>query len=423
MINGPFRRIPRGLLALLLAVSWAALHAQDWVVYDMTNSPLPSTTVNAVVEDPLGGVWIGTDWGLCHFDGASQWEVFQVANSGIVGNNVRSLAIDAQGRIWVGTVADGLSMFDGLSWTNYTTENSSLPESGVRDLFVDHRDWVWLTTAEGAVCITDEEWRIYDGTAQSYGGAVLNTGNTNAIAVRSDGLVCMGTLNGGLHFINGNEVTFLTTTGTGFFDNTATDVLFDPSTGDRWVTTPAAGLLRQQGPTPDGVWSQWNSSVGFPSNGLNCLVLDAAHTVWAGSQAVGLIRLDTDGDVTHFTMGNSGLPDDQIRSVMAGSDGSVWVGTIYGGLAVYRPNVAIGELEQGVIALYPNPVIDRCVVEVPYGGADWKWVLCDLQGRPVRNGRANGARAELALDGLSAGTYFLDIWGGSGHDRVKLIAE
>lgn len=390
----------------------------------MTNSPIPSTTVYAIAEDISGGVWIGTDWGLCHFDGEAGWEVYQVGTSAIPSNDIRALARNIQGHLWVGTLSEGLALWDGTGWTTYNTGNSPIPENGIRDLFVDHRNWVWITTSGGLACFTGSEWRIYDASEQSFGGLALNTWNTRSVAVRQDGTVCLGTFNGGLHFLTETSVFFLTTFNDGFFDNTATDVLFDPASGDRWVSTPAAGLLRQQGPTAGGSWYQWNSSVGFPSNGVNCISMDGSGSVWAGTQFFGLIRVDPDDSFTSFTTSGSGLPDNEVPSVLAASDGSIWVGTVYGGLARYRPTIGILESSlDPVIRVFPNPAAEWCVVEIAGASGTWSWEISDGQGRRVYLGFAVGGTTQIPVRSLASGAYVLTVVHRGDRYRSKLVVK
>ncbi|MBP9178546.1 MAG: hypothetical protein KBF67_13735 [Flavobacteriales bacterium] len=400
--NSPVKSI---VLVLAVAVGIPVI-GQDWTVYDMSNSPLPSTTVTALVEDPEGGLWVGTDWGLCHFDGDAQWMVYQESNSDLPWNAISTLDVDDQGGLWIGTVSGGLAYFLDDQWLTFDPTDSPMPSYGVRDLFVDHRGWVWVATASGLVCITGTEWRIYDDTELSHDGAVLNTNNTNAIAVRPDGLVCLGTFNGGLHYISDGTVTFLTTFQDGFFDNTATDVLFDPVSGARWIATPAGGLLRQQGPPVGGNWYQWNSSIAFPSNAMACIAMDVQHRVWAGTQLSGIIRINTDDSFTQFTMANSGLPDNEVGSIMVASDGSVWAGTVYGGLVHYLSVVGLEEPQSRINGLFPNPVNGQ-------GFNVWRmestdpamWELFGPTGKLIQQGSFRGEHLVVPTHGLASGLY------------------
>lgn len=401
-----------------------SVRCQEWQVWDMGNSPLPSTTVKALAEDGLGGIWVGTDWGLCHFDGAEDWEVFQIANSPLPTNDIEVVVVDAQQRVWAATTG-GLVMKDGEDWSVFTIENSAIPESAARGLFVDHLDRLWIATSGGLARVSGNEWVIYDNTPESHGGLVLNTANTRCVSVRPDGLVCLGTFNGGLHFLTETSVSFLTTFNDGFFDNTANGVLFDPVNGDRWVATPSAGLLRQQGPAEGGVWFQWNSSIEFPSNGLTCLDMDPERRVWVGTQISGVVRVEQDGTFIQFAQTGDGLPDNEVRSVLAADDGSVWVGTTYGGLARYTETVAIREAQKQIrIAVSPNPVRTWATVEIVEGRNEGvSWSLFGPRGEFLRSGRGFGSRFQLSAQGLSAGLHLLKVTNGAFVETIRLIVE
>lgn len=397
--------------------------AQNWEVFDMGNSPIPSTTVNALAEDGAGGIWAGTDWGLAHRDNTGDWEVFQLANSDIPSNFITCLASDST-VLWIGTQSNGLVKKEGEVWTNFTTGNSELPEDAIRDLFVDHRNWVWITTAGGLAVFTGSEWFVYNATDESHNELILNTSSTNCVAVREDGTVCLGTINGGLHFLTDTSVFFLTIPQDGFFDNTATDVLFDPVNGERWVSTPSAGLLRQQGPAFGGVWYQWSAAIGFPTNGIGAIAMDTSRNIWAATQSVGVIKLETDGSFSILDQANSGLPDNELRSVLATSDGDVWVGTTYGGLARYRSNVGI-ELPRKDIPLlvFPNPALDRCDVQFGNGKGSRSWCLFSADGKVVERGLTAGSSMVLQLVGLDRGTYILEVVQGGQARHCRIVLQ
>lgn len=408
----------RGPLLSLLVVlgNLGSAHCQNWEVFDMDNSPIPSTTVNAIAEDGEGGVWAGTDWGLAHRDITGTWEVFQTANSEIPSNFITCLASDST-VLWVGTQSNGMAKWDGTEWTTFSTANSMVPEDGIRDLFVDHRHWVWVTTAGGLAVYTGSEWYVYNSTDESHNELILNTSSTNCVAVREDGTVCLGTINGGLHFLTDTTVFFLTIPQDGFFDNTATDVLFDPVNGERWVSTPSAGLLRQQGPVYGGVWYQWSIATGFPTNGISAIAMDLEGRVWCATQSVGVVRVATDGSHVQFNQTTSGLPDNELWSVLATSGGDVWVGMTYGGLARYVANVGLEQTGFELpLGIFPNPTTDRCTVQLGYLPGAASWTLTSADGKVVQRGRHLGYSLELHLAGTEPGTYILEVVDG---DRVR----
>ena len=75
-----------------------------WSTYDTLNSGLPSNTVVDIAEDSEGNKWIATNYfftgsgwikegGLAKFDG-SNWIVYDTSNSNIPTNNINCIAID-----------------------------------------------------------------------------------------------------------------------------------------------------------------------------------------------------------------------------------------------------------------------------------------------------------------------------------------
>ncbi len=70
---------------------------------------IPENQVNAISQDPLGNIWVGTPVGAAKYDG-EEWFKYNIHNSGLVGNNIQDIAIesDLDRTIWFATT-DGLS--------------------------------------------------------------------------------------------------------------------------------------------------------------------------------------------------------------------------------------------------------------------------------------------------------------------------
>ncbi|MGN6181369.1 MAG: ligand-binding sensor domain-containing protein, partial [Mucilaginibacter sp.] len=78
-----------------------------------THDGLPSENVTVALKDSRGYMWVGTDNGLCKFDGYSfqNFVNIQGNTSSISSNYINALAEDKNGKIWVGTI-DGLNVLD-----------------------------------------------------------------------------------------------------------------------------------------------------------------------------------------------------------------------------------------------------------------------------------------------------------------------
>ena len=75
---------------------------------------LSQVSINCLLKDRRGYIWVGTQDGLNRYNG-DQFDVFKhnpLDSSSIEGNLINSLLEDEQGRIWVGTINHGINVFD-----------------------------------------------------------------------------------------------------------------------------------------------------------------------------------------------------------------------------------------------------------------------------------------------------------------------
>lgn len=98
-------------LTLLLTFSFTDLRAQACRLFS-TEDNLPNTLVNDVIEDANNMIWVGTEFGLCRYDGAKfTTYLYEKGNPNSLQNNyVRTLFVDSHGRLMVGTRA-GLQVY------------------------------------------------------------------------------------------------------------------------------------------------------------------------------------------------------------------------------------------------------------------------------------------------------------------------
>lgn len=392
----------RILMATLLAGLALKGTAQAWELFNMANAGLPSNTVTDIAVQPDGVVWVATDWGLWRWEDG-EYQVFQSSNSGLPDNTLRCLAFDAQGRLWIGTSISGAVRYDGQTWEVFSTLNSAMPDDQVNTIHKDHQGRLWFGTLSGLACFTGSEWRIYDSSPDSYNGRILNGEHILSVDSRSDGLMVLGTLNGGFHFLTDTSVHFFTTFNSGFWDNTQRGVLLDTVANERWVATPAAGLLRQFGDWYGGTWFQYNAfNSALPTNALQDLARDADGSLWIATQVAGLVRRQPSGAYQTFTASNSGLPVNTLNCVTIPADGTIWIGAYDGGVARFNPILGWSpeEDERQQLAVSPTLNDGRFIVRWPPDFQADAWRIADLSGRTVAEGHV-GAGGDLRFDGLA----------------------
>lgn len=411
----------KGVACLFLLFGSSSVFGQSWEVFDMSTAGLPSNTVRAIGHGTNGTTWVGTDWGLCKYDGTS-WQVFQADNSEIPENDIRALAVDDQNRLWVGFFSSGFSILDGTFWQHYTSDNSPFPSLTVRNIVFDNDGFAWLATTNGVVRTDLTDWRIYDDSENSYNNLILPGINIADIAIRDDGLICIGTLNAGIVYLTDTSVHVYSTTLTNLPDNTALGIALD-SNGERWAACPSGGLLRNFGDFAGGFWEQFiTSGSGIPSNALNDVVIDAMDRKIVATQQAGLAILDTNDSWQTYNTTNSGLPDNEVNRLSIAPDGQIWVATANGGAARWGQNTSVsvqGRMDETLL-LYPNPTKDHLYFRIENSVEIFEQQLLSADGRVLETGRYTGGTLGYTMvESYGPGAYLMRLKSG----RATIIAR
>lgn len=374
----------------------------------MVTAGLPNNTVRALAVAPNGDAWVGTEFGLCRYDG-SLWQVFQTGSSGLPDNDIRALTVDDTGSVWIGTL-NGLAMYSDGVWQTFTSGNSGLPDNYVRSLAVAPQGGLWVGTVSGLAWFDGSStWHVYNDTPSSYNGLQLPGGNIAALKARADGLLCIGTVNAGFTYLTDSTVTVYTTFVNGIPDNTTLGVGLD-SDGTRWLACPAGALLSHAGDFVGGAWYQYSTlNSMMASNALTCIAIDSGDRKFMGNQISGLTIFQGFSSFTTFTMSNSDLPGDEIMSLALDGQGRVWVGTSNGGAARFSYSVGVETVSVASgPAILSNLIADELMLDIPSGMNNSVMRIKDSSGRCVWSGTVVQGRNHVALQGLATGVYVLE---------------
>lgn len=157
IIIHPFLALKRTHFLISILIFCNSFIARSQVVnVDLFNADngLPQTNINTIIQDSTGFLWIGTQDGLCRYDGY-QFVIFTnnpIDSSSLSNNFIYSIADDNKGYLWIGT-RYGLSRFDkntGKFKNYYSSGNNlnSLSSNSVFKVFVDRQGLVWVKTME-----------------------------------------------------------------------------------------------------------------------------------------------------------------------------------------------------------------------------------------------------------------------------------
>ncbi|WP_228850581.1 hybrid sensor histidine kinase/response regulator transcription factor [Aegicerativicinus sediminis] len=142
------------------AVIFAAIVFCIGEVSSQSNSPfikqftiengLPQSSINDLVQDENGFVWLATAKGLSRFDGKNFKNYFsRVGDSLSLSNNyINVLEFDYQGSIWVGTNGGGINVFNSKSGTFHRVQLTSFKTELIINSIQSYGDFMYLSSPQ-----------------------------------------------------------------------------------------------------------------------------------------------------------------------------------------------------------------------------------------------------------------------------------
>lgn len=337
------------------------LYAQQEINFTTLNTKngLSSNTVNTVIQDTRGLIWIGTADGLNKFDGTNFTTYTHNAlnSNSIPSNIITCLLEDRSGRIWVGTSGGGLAYYtpklDVFTVLNSDGAKRKQDQFNVKALYQDRDGRIWVGTFGGYRIIDPKTLKVESiqikttPESESKELAVLSffedkcqhmwVGTNNGllqIDLRSKHKKLFLHDPSDLNSISDNGVRVIVTDRKGhiyFGTNKGLNLLmpdhksfshFSRSVQNKG--TLAEDIIYSASLIPDGsLWIGTEDGVG---------VFDPQRKVFS------TIRPDKR---RAFSLSNK-----SIRSIYLANSGIIWLGTYQGGLNKYDPNLALFNLQR-----------------------------------------------------------------------------
>lgn len=294
------------------------LGTRDSGLFRMTNghpvsvsSALAGTKINVLLSAYSGGLWIGTDHGLRYWDGSG---LAQLALLPAIDQlQILAMTVDRNSNTWVGT-NHGL-----LRISPANIASLALLQKGdgneVSSIYQDHDGSIWFGGTRGLE-------RLRDGIFTSYTKAQgLPSDSNGPVYVDAQNRTWFAPLAGGLYWIRNDHVHPITVAGL------PNDVVYSISGGGGkiWVGRQHGGLtvLTQSG---DSFTARtYTQTDGLAQDSVYSVHRNRDGTVWAGTVSGGVSRL-RDGVFTNFTTAN-GLSSNTINSIVEGDVGTMWFAT------------------------------------------------------------------------------------------------
>ncbi|MCD4696158.1 MAG: histidine kinase [Bacteroidales bacterium] len=149
------------ILVILNSLFPGFLIGQNYYTRNFTmQNGMPSNSVRSLYTASDGLLWIGTDAGLCRFDG-KKFNTFSQGD-GFTGNKIWSITEDENNNMWFGDYGGGLWRYDGKTFTHYS-DNDGIVNNAVRSLYYSKK-WklLFIGTQFGLTVYDGNKFQNFD---------------------------------------------------------------------------------------------------------------------------------------------------------------------------------------------------------------------------------------------------------------------
>lgn len=404
---------------------------------------LAQKTVTAIVQDPQGFVWVGTEGGLHRYDG-QRYRLYRGdprdANS-LPDNYVTALASDGGHTLWIGTSSQYVAQLDlrNGQFRRYAPapQNASeVQRKTVRALAFQPDRGLWIGTLQGLERLDPANGAQHKVLALPLELSRLN--QRQALLADSGGVVWYATPQG-LYRIDASDhaerigpataaaALYKDAGGRIWVGNAQGLHVVDPSRRDLVRRWPAPGAAPQEvvsiASANDGyLWVAISRSGGLrrisiagnsvdtlhenptvpgslPDSAVTTLYMDGTGLLWVGSYVRGMAITDTRGARFPYLYDETRLQagDMSVRAMAEADDGQVWIATDLGHLLRYRSQD--GQLEDlgAPLPAHSDPQTPSRITGFAVLDASRYWVATSVGLYQLDNG--SGALTPVALPG------------------------
>jgi signal transduction histidine kinase/ligand-binding sensor domain-containing protein len=302
---------------------WIATDGQGLMGYDekmirqfTTDDGLSSNTINAICVAP-DGVYAGTNEGVDVIKGEKISSLSFLKNI-----HITDVANDAAGRIWIAT-DNGLARLDpATNETELEGEKNGYPFNRVNSLAFDKEGGLWMGTGRNGL-IQLKEPNIINLT--TYQGLSLNRSN---IVYEHNNQFYIGSDAGHLDVFRNGKIQNLPIR-TPLNEAAIRDICID-NDGATWVAS-YKGVIRMK----NGTEKLIAAADGLPANDVRRILKGMDGSLWIATRSAGIARYAQGKFISYFDK-KHGLESDYVLAVEQDSLGVTYVGTHSGGLTVIQ---------------------------------------------------------------------------------------
>jgi ligand-binding sensor domain-containing protein/signal transduction histidine kinase len=272
---------------------------------------LPDSKINCLLAGPKGDLWVGTDSGIVRWNGSRL-----VAAGSASLNRLQVLAMerDGDGNIWAGTDSAGLVRIDEREMS-YLDPGGERSRDAVTALFEDREGNLWIGSAGGIERLRDSAFVTY-----SLPEGLPSDGGT-PVFVDSENRLWFSPVNGGLWWMKDGRHGHVSN------DGLDRDVVYSIAGGkaELWLGRRRGGLTRLRTEGGSFATQTYTKADGLAQDSVFSVYQSRDGSVWAGTLSGGVSQL-SGGRFTTYTSA-SGLLSNTVAAILEDSGGTMWFAT------------------------------------------------------------------------------------------------
>ncbi len=314
-----------------------------------TQNGLSNNTVNCIVQDKRGFMWMGTNDGLNRFDG-NNFITFRNKpgdTTSISGNIITALLEDENAVIWIATADGGITRYDYRlapskqfkQYKHQPNDTLSIPVNAVNDLLEDSYGFLWLATSGKFVLRFNKKTGYFETPVRK------GTRNVLDLCLDKKGVLWAGRQGGGILKINTQTLAYeMEERYNNLYaklPHATVSALFKDKADNMWFGSWDKLLYRQNAATNnEEVFAKSIVQNSFPNDEIHAFAQDASGRIWMGGKYFGLTLYDTIQkqfyNYQNDFLKDGSIADNNINCIFVSNAGLVWIGTSKG-ISIYNP--------------------------------------------------------------------------------------
>jgi len=334
---------------VILLLTVTKIYSQENFVFENFSIPqgLSNPTINTIMEDKYGFLWLGTNDGLSRYDGY-EFKVYKnnpSDSTSLPGNSILAISEDRNGDLWIGG-NNVLARYDRknddfLKATFDREQNLNQPV--ITKILIDRNDLIWIGTDAFGLHLLDpikmetKRIKFFLNNEEIINGAVysiIETSNREILAADyGAGVFYYSDVNNRFQLFNNLDTKKAGAT---------LLVLHEDEFNRLWIGgEEALTIYNRRIEKADKIEIFTRPSTPYFSTGIINILKDKAGFLWLATLDDGLYRYNpVDNKFFHFTgsSNKNSIKSTGILSLYQDSFGNIWIGTRLDGLYKVDPN-------------------------------------------------------------------------------------